>query len=503
MEAMPDTNSHPKPRRRACDACKARKVKCNGELSCNQCSHLNLRCSYGGPTKERKNVQRGRLVKQWMNGREDSELQNPPVVSPTSPDGLTRTLTNASVQSQTDTSHLPADPDFFKSFLADFEQYVYPFHPIFSPREAERAIDGMAASQDLEAFVYALVAVTINFTSTRPIQPGSDVAGRFDYWITKALQTLRPLTNTEEDITPMRVITVQWMHVCFMGLQKFDLGYYYLRQSTSMVQLMRVWSGVDGRYDATETARRQRLYCEVFVHERYMAIAHQQDVILPPLTTMPLEDPTIPRGVDHGFRQIIGLFSHVDTELLARHNNSETLFLENMGNWLERKHHAIQSEHVGNVEEDVLLSDVQLADIIITKHWLHMLLWQMAVSQFLLCSQTEEHPLSLLSPVRVSAQLRKVLSTVSRETVLIHGSSMQQKLFEITDTIASVIVTLPSNSEPELEGRLDDLDYLLGYLYSLPRLGPQQRRVLNEKLQQLQTRFPHRILPESPLSAAT
>ncbi|KAK9319517.1 hypothetical protein V1517DRAFT_332287 [Lipomyces orientalis] len=32
--------------KRACDACKQRELKCNGHTTCQQCSHLNLRCTY-------------------------------------------------------------------------------------------------------------------------------------------------------------------------------------------------------------------------------------------------------------------------------------------------------------------------------------------------------------------------------------------------------------------------------------------------------------------------
>lgn len=49
----------------ACDACKLRKVKCNGQQRCQQCSHLDLRCVYPTKQKQRSSLKRGRLISQY------------------------------------------------------------------------------------------------------------------------------------------------------------------------------------------------------------------------------------------------------------------------------------------------------------------------------------------------------------------------------------------------------------------------------------------------------
>jgi len=62
----------------ACDACRLRKVKCNGQQRCSQCSHLNLRCVYRTKQQKRNAFKRGRLISEYKqrssNGASPSDL---------------------------------------------------------------------------------------------------------------------------------------------------------------------------------------------------------------------------------------------------------------------------------------------------------------------------------------------------------------------------------------------------------------------------------------------
>jgi len=59
----------PAPKRvsKACDACKLRKVKCNGQERCQQCSHLGLRCVYSVSVRTRSQGKRGRIISEYKN----------------------------------------------------------------------------------------------------------------------------------------------------------------------------------------------------------------------------------------------------------------------------------------------------------------------------------------------------------------------------------------------------------------------------------------------------
>lgn len=115
----------------------------------------------------------------------------------------------------------------------------------------------------------------------------------------------------------------------------------------------------------------------------------------------------------------------------------------------------------------------------------------MAMSKCLLSSVSSKESLSLSFPVRLSTQLRALMTRFSHQAIAIHGSGIQQKLFELTDTIANVIITVPATTVQETAGRVDDFTFLIGFLFSLPTFDPVQKEILQNKLEQLQSLFPY------------
>ena len=62
---------------KACDACKRRKVRCNGQARCQQCAHLGLRCIYSPSGKQRSQGKRGHIISEFR-----SQTSNLPAISP-------------------------------------------------------------------------------------------------------------------------------------------------------------------------------------------------------------------------------------------------------------------------------------------------------------------------------------------------------------------------------------------------------------------------------------
>ncbi|CAK3760629.1 hypothetical protein D0864_03034 [Lecanosticta acicola] len=350
--------------------------------------------------------------------------------------------------------------------------------------EAQSAIETMAGDDEAKAFVYGLVAVTLNLTHSlrsHTTPQRSDI----ETWLSRSLNTLRPVLRQEE-ISVRRVATLQFIHVCLMGLGRHDLAFYYLRQSTTMVDILRIHDTESmAKLPLTERARRQRLYWTVFVHERFYAITCQRPTVLPPLTVMPEPDATVPNAIATGFVQIVRLFMHIDQEMLSRWfaTFDDDQIIEPA--WIIEKHQKLDDEAAGSDTEIVGLSSMQQADLVITKHWLRMLVWQMAMSKCLLSSGHPEQSMSLLFPVGLSAQLRALIANMTKDSIEVHGSGIQQKLFELTDTIASVVLTVPATSSEEKCQRVDDFKFLFEFWKSLQRSNPIQGELLESKYRRL------------------
>ena len=572
----------------ACDACKLRKVKCNGQERCQQCSHLDLKCIYSAVRAQRRTSQkRGRLISEYKKSTAaatSSSLASlkpaldagrlrqisPPsaalaaasVTSPTARnarngqsngsinvniDGiLKRSDSDINLKSSFDGNITsPSSPnfvntplfsrEFFLELLPDYVSVVYPLNPVISESELRESIAKMNYDLEHAALAYSAAAVTINLT-----RPGSgrgatdissDISSQIKQLITRAIELTGGL-YLDTRLTIRRIMVSMFLHNCLMTLQKLDLAFFYLRQAQSMMQMLRIGSAemlAQSQYDISERARRERLYWLAFVHERFLSIVDYRPAILTPLADLPEKDPGLPEGVHQGFNEIIKLFRLVDGEFLhnwlGSHSDSGLTT-----SWIEQKQKELDDEDEylllgssGQTVSDIgvgheassldsetkivrsgsnvsrtthssglsRLTDMQQADLIITRQWLRTVVWQMAMSRCLLSSGASKECMSLLFPVRLSHHLRFLITNMSRNAIETHGSGILKKLFELADTIADVIIHVPIASRDETTARVDDFLFLIRFLFTFPRFDAFEREILREKLKALQALFPH------------
>jgi hypothetical protein len=138
-------------------------------------------------------------------------------------------------------------------------------------------------------------------------------------------------------------------------------------------------------------------------------------------------------------------------------------------------------------------TELQRADLFITRLWLRTLLWQLALSQGLLrsgASDTTHEGLSLQFPAsRLSIQLRSLVDRLdSIVSIATQGSGIIQKLFEIASTIADVLA-LPAGhhqAEDGLRSHVKDFLYVVNFLLDLGLMRENQKEYLREKYHMLQ-----------------
>ena len=129
---------------RACDACKLRKVKCNGETRCSQCAHTGLRCIYSSTAKPRSQGRRGRVISEYKQ-----QTSNP-----------SRNL--APLLPRKD--EVVLDKTYFLNLLPEYMSAVYPVQPILSEDEIRQSIDAMDHDKEAYSYVHAFGACTLNLS---------------------------------------------------------------------------------------------------------------------------------------------------------------------------------------------------------------------------------------------------------------------------------------------------------------------------------------------------
>jgi hypothetical protein len=458
---------------RACDACKLRKVKCNGQLRCQQCNHLDLRCVYTPATgKKRSQGRRGRVITEYKQKTAGLKSTEAPLL----PTG----------DSQQDSPEY--DTSFFLSLLPDYMSSVYPPQPIIPESEVRHHVENMAHDAESRAFVLAFGAVTLNLTCTGERRT-ENISRMIEHLVMRTIEA-RGLISTKFHSSVPKAMTALFLHNCLMTMRDSDTAFYYMRDAVTLVQLLRIDAPLpDEPITPAEKSRRQRLYWQTYVHERFLAILDYRPAIMPPLQALPNDDPTIPLSVQEGFNQIIKLFKLLDTEFLQNWFGSHETSTVTPA-WIESKHQELDEQDESDLHQLAALSSMQRADLVITRQWLRTLVWRMAMSKTLLSSKSSKGCLSLLFPVRLSQQLRLQVTSISREAIEIHGSGIVQKLFEITDTIADVLINIPAGNLEETALRVDDFIFLLEFVFTFPTLDQTRRGILVAKLATLQGMFP-------------
>jgi hypothetical protein len=366
----------------------------------------------------------------------------------------------------------------------------------------------MDVDQELRTFVFAFGACTLNLTRAGDNRT-EEVLHNIETLTNYAISTLKPVYKNFRS-TVIRAMSSMFIHNCLMTMSASDAAFYYIRDAITAVQLLRIDDAETmAQLPPSERSRRQRLYWQAYIHERFVAVLEYRNAILPSLNALPEADSNIPPQIHDGFIQIIKLFRVLDHDFIQN-------WLGSQGNvtstWIEQKTRELDGDEEDNARELANLSTVrevlnqtgnelaqsltdhlmqmQRADLAITREWLRTLMWRMAMGKPLLLSESSKECLSLLFPVRLSQNLRHQVSSMSRHDIEVHGSSIVQKLFEITDTISDVLIHVPAATHEETSLRIGDFLFILDFVLQFPTLDAMRRGILLEKLVRLQSLFP-------------
>ncbi|EEU47004.1 uncharacterized protein NECHADRAFT_36593 [Fusarium vanettenii 77-13-4] len=501
----------------ACHGCRVRKVKCDDGQPCSPCRQFDVQCVRSTGPRKRKNPQRGRLVAQIRG-------ENPLPSSPTSSVSPSSTAVQpptsghdwAGNDSSPGSHSGPASevytPAFFTALLPEFEKVVYPFSPAVTPEDMVAAISMMHSSSEDAALVYAYGAVTTFLSQTADHTHGS-VAAQINDLIYHGLEAHHRaglgthVTGRLDEFLPVsikRIMTCIYLEIATMGLSRLDRSFNFIREAIAMVQTLEMHQRDmrDSSQLPYDPVRFQQVYWEAYIHERFLGISGYP-CILPPLRTgLSTSDSCTPEHIRAGFNCLIDLFLILDETFLSYWQSQRGAIGGLTVQWIESKQVQLDQAEMNAATAEAKLSgsgqpgftELQRADLFITRLWLRTLLWQLALSQGLLRSGPSDmthEGLSLQFPAsRLSIQLRNLVSRLnSIVSIATQGSGIMQKLFEIASTIADVLA-LPASSHDESEGgfksHVKDFLYVVNFLLNLDGMRENQREYLREKYGMLQ-----------------
>lgn len=449
--------------KQACDCCHARKIRCNGEAPCAGCRAADLRCSYLAEPKKRGPKQRrvrGSLAMQWA-WRERLENVN----------GITvpRSAPASNVPQNSEQQPLPANSSFDQAFGFDpsplcspdtirrcvdgFFAHKYPIMPILDRDHMYASLPHFRNHPDQYGLVTALCAAIVlqpeilgpSSASEKDDHTNADQLPSCEFFISETYRSRRHCNHIE---TPT-LATVQTSFFLFAALfstGKDNSAWFYLREAITMLQLQRFHE--EETYSAM-TDPQYREYCRMtfwllFITERAYALQRHRPLTLQRSINLPTVSPGPDAKILSGFLDLVSLFQNIDDTFLTLWNLPSTNSTPTPS--------PLQESLIGL--QDILncslldvsdRTEIQQADLLISRQWLKTIVWQLCVSKRLLCSSSASESMSFCYPVTIARDVVLISQLLPLKAFEANGVGILEKVFDIGWSLADVLLLYPGS----------------------------------------------------------
>lgn len=255
-------------------------------------------------------------------------------------------------------------------------------------------------SAEVYCFLSALCACTIvqlddSIPQPPPIHPSQH---NDDFFAVECLRE-RKTFDTIEHISPFSVMTSFFLFCYYGNHEKHLQAWHYLQEAITFAEILDMDDEASyAKLDPIEMQWRRRLYWLLFITERAYAVQRRKRTRLQASVTLPAvfesEDPQLLSG----FVNLANLFSAVDDSFVSQWRGERRPSLCDE-TWLAQTQKQLDATaHTSGMGE---LTETQHLDIGVTREWLHVLAWQMGVSNGLIWAQGEQG-MRLDYPIEIS-----------------------------------------------------------------------------------------------------
>ncbi|RFU76345.1 c6 zinc finger domain containing [Trichoderma arundinaceum] len=483
--------------KRACDACHRRKVKCDGINPCRNCSSAQLSCTYNAiPQKKGPKGSRAKVI---------SELRE------------TQRQTSLSAKVQNRMNGIPCTPmssslaptpgmltsDMVKDCSQFFFDNMNSQAPILDRRQFEQQILYMEQNRD----AYCLMASMCAFVMLQPgmtmpagdpynldMVPGANI-------ISSQLlleETLRVRKGYEylDQITVNALATNFFLFGCYYGQEMHEKAWYYLREATTMIQMV----GMNKeeyymQFDVAEASRLRRVYWLFFVIERAYAIQRQRPLTLQATINLPTlgDDPTDPLAHQlNGFILLVNLFRPFDDAFTSTWNKTRS--------HLSSQYISNLQKQLGDLAQSYLCQDSSWNDVHTNQQWLKNTVWQL--SNGVVAGATEES-MSFQYPMNMSRELlMNMASQFPGQGMELLNSGLLEKLIEGAYSMTEYLAMQPASRDPFAIGPQEHLSQIITIVAASRNGDYRFLPLLMSKVSDVLPRLANPMLQNVPETAA-
>ncbi|EHK27024.1 uncharacterized protein TRIVIDRAFT_134723, partial [Trichoderma virens Gv29-8] len=435
--------------KRSCDFCVQRKTRCDNGRPCRKCLDAQppLECTYLKPVLKR-GPKTSKLT-QRCNWKWKIEAQNPPLESLGHVDpNSTRVATDAPAYYKAE--RLPLS--ILRPVIEAYSSRMYPVWPVLHVPDLLNRLEKLEMGESSDADVYAMTLALcsatmaqLNLTAMKDIPP--HVTSEY---MEKECNRHRNLTNYREHPSIEGALTSFFLHVYHAKADNRNASMVFLQEGISIARLLRLdrievescqlQHNLDNGQSPV-TAHKRLVYILLWVSERGYAIQHDLPISILDTVQIPTDNMDDFDKYGKGLIELAALFVAFDAFF---YRTARYMYEACQGNSQQHRLIAVQRSLESISPKAFEYDLVQRADYNITRHWMRILIWQQAMSQSLLSSCADDDSMTFLFPSQIAQDFLTSITINSKEHLVSLGRDQLIKSFEITNTLADVILCTTS-----------------------------------------------------------
>ncbi|KAE8424004.1 fungal-specific transcription factor domain-containing protein [Aspergillus pseudocaelatus] len=462
------SSAKPSVTKRACDGCKIRKIRCGGGQPCRSCTKAKIKCTYvrvqqcRGPRRLRSTTQF--LIEQAQVGGDNNDCEDAHRSTEAMLERLNPNTTPARQTSHMESSRIPLDT--LTSPLSIYHVRMYPVWPIVNVEEMVSALQRDTVNSDNETYALSTAVAAATIAQLRLEQgPGAGETITAEMLAAECLRA-RNLCDYRSQVNLNSIQTSFFLHVYYENQKPGGSeSLLHLREAISIAQIMGLHR--ESSYNSLsfeEQQLRRRVLWLLFVTERY-------PVTLKTNISAPVIDENDESHVLPAFLKLLNLFQIFEKSGMFDIIQDENTDMQPGANNVGRVDWPFLESLQRNLQDGSILfehiSDVQKADLCVTRHWMRMILWKLSAKHYPGPSPSADQSMSRCFPLNVAQELVNIVSQLPRSAVEAHGLGMELKIYEVANSLADAIkdlAVLPLSPGWDGESRPN---YILSRLHSI------------------------------------
>jgi hypothetical protein len=310
----------------------------------------------------------------------------------------------------------------FQPYVVLFFNHMFPIMPIIPKNvylDPNLFVNSAPMSPAIYCFLCALCATTIvqldaSIPTPPPLRLGKATDDVF------AEECIRVRRDYDYMTTSTLSVMTSFFLFCYHGNhERHERAWYYLQESITLAENLNLDDEeAYSKLDSVEAQWRRRLYWLLFITERAYAVQRRKRTRLTPSVALPTVFENEDGKLLNGFVNLANLFSAVDDSFVSAWRGSRRQSLCNEA-WLMKT----QRELDATARVMGELSETQHLDISVTREWLHVLAWQMGVSNGLIWGQGEGG-MRLDYPIELAKKVVEITGSATPEALDSHGIGM-------------------------------------------------------------------------------